>query len=62
MAGPSRRPSEMGFDGPGRVEGLTAEQYMWAYYVQQVAAGRSLSGAELDRVAGTHNYARRAAR
>ncbi|MCG3754085.1 DUF2637 domain-containing protein [Amycolatopsis sp. Poz14] len=41
---------------------LTAEQRMWAYYAKQVAAGRSPSGAELDRVAGTHNYGRRVLR
>ncbi len=41
---------------------LTAEQRMWAYYAKQVAAGRSPSGAELDRVVGTHNYGRRVLR
>ncbi|MBN9742730.1 hypothetical protein DMP23_16735 [Amycolatopsis sp. A1MSW2902] len=41
---------------------VTAEQRMWAYYAEQVAAGRSPSGAELDRVAGTHNYGRRVLR
>jgi hypothetical protein len=37
----------------------TAEQRMWEYYVDERACGRSPTGAELDRVAGTHNYGRR---
>lgn len=60
--GTSSSTSEMVLDGLGREDGLTAEQHMWTYYAQQVAAGRSPSGAELDRVAGTHNYGRRVLR
>ncbi|MBN9747858.1 DUF2637 domain-containing protein [Amycolatopsis sp. A1MSW2902] len=41
---------------------LTAEQRMWMHYEQELAAGRRPSGAELDRVAGTHNYGRRVLR
>lgn len=37
----------------------TAEERMWAYYAAERAKGRSPSGAELDRVVGTHNYGRR---
>ncbi|MET9263875.1 DUF2637 domain-containing protein [Amycolatopsis sp. NPDC004079] len=48
--------------GLGGERALTAEQRMWTYYVEQVAVGRSPSGAELDRVAGTHNCGRRVLR
>lgn len=44
------------------VEPPTAEQRMWAYYQSQRARGRTPSGAELDRVAGTNNYGRRVLR
>jgi hypothetical protein len=37
---------------------VTAEQRMWGYYQRQRAAGRTPTGAELDRVAGTTNYGR----
>jgi hypothetical protein len=37
----------------------TAEERMWEYYVSERACGRTPTGAELDRVAGTHNYGRR---
>ncbi|MEY7972581.1 DUF2637 domain-containing protein [Saccharomonospora xinjiangensis] len=37
----------------------TAEQRMWAYYVTERAKGRTPTGAELDRIAGTNNYGRR---
>ncbi|MCR6489782.1 DUF2637 domain-containing protein [Amycolatopsis sp. OK19-0408] len=37
----------------------TAEERMWDYYVGERACGRTPTGAELDRVAGTHNYGRR---
>jgi hypothetical protein len=40
----------------------TAEQRMWAYYVTERSKGRTPTGAELDRVAGTHNYGRRVLR
>lgn len=37
----------------------TAEQRMWAYYVTEQAKGRTPTGAELDRIAGTNNYGRK---
>ncbi|TVT23752.1 DUF2637 domain-containing protein [Amycolatopsis rhizosphaerae] len=37
----------------------TAEQRMWAYYVTERSKGRTPTGAELDRIAGTNNYGRR---
>jgi hypothetical protein len=40
-------------------DGPTAEQRMWAYYQTERAKGRTPTGAELDRVAGTNNYGRR---
>ncbi|TKG66252.1 DUF2637 domain-containing protein [Prauserella endophytica] len=40
----------------------TAEQRMWAYYVTERAKGRTPTGAELDRIAGTNNYGRRVLR
>lgn len=39
-------------------EDETAEQIMWSHYRRERSAGRSPSGAELDRVAGTNNYGR----
>ncbi|MFC3453054.1 DUF2637 domain-containing protein [Amycolatopsis speibonae] len=41
---------------------LTAEQRMWSHYVAEQELGRTPSGADLDRVAGTHNYGRRVLR
>ncbi|ONF74404.1 DUF2637 domain-containing protein [Amycolatopsis keratiniphila] len=38
---------------------LNAEQRMWNYYISEQQRGRTPSGADLDRVAGTHNYGRR---
>jgi hypothetical protein len=35
-----------------------AEKVMWKHFQQQQAAGRTPTGAELDRVAGTNNYGR----
>ncbi|WP_206790257.1 DUF2637 domain-containing protein [Amycolatopsis sp. MtRt-6] len=40
----------------------SAEELMWAYYVEEQAAGRTPTGADLDRVAGTNNYGRRVLR
>jgi hypothetical protein len=37
----------------------TAEDRMWAYYVTERSKGRTPTGAELDRIAGTNNYGRR---
>jgi hypothetical protein len=38
----------------------TAEQRMWAHYQHERAAGRTPTGADLDRIAGTSNYGRAA--
>ncbi|MGW5719155.1 DUF2637 domain-containing protein [Amycolatopsis sp. NPDC003865] len=40
----------------------SAEARMWAFYVAERAAGRSPTGADLARVAGTNNYGRRVLR
>lgn len=37
----------------------TAEELMRAYYLAEQADGRTPTGADLDRIAGTHNYGRR---
>ncbi|WP_410582687.1 DUF2637 domain-containing protein [Amycolatopsis sp. lyj-108] len=37
----------------------TAEQRMWNFYIAEQQHGRTPSGADLDRAAGTHNYGRR---
>lgn len=36
----------------------TAQEIMWARYLKEQAHGRTPTGAELDRVAGTNNYGR----
>ncbi|MFC8429229.1 DUF2637 domain-containing protein [Streptomyces sp. NPDC057253] len=41
-----------------RSAGATAEAVMWEHFRRQLVAGRTPSGAELDRVAGTNNYGR----
>jgi hypothetical protein len=41
---------------------LTAEQRMWEYYRSERSQGRTPTGAELDRVAGTNNYGRKVLR
>ncbi|MGY6658971.1 DUF2637 domain-containing protein, partial [Amycolatopsis sp. TRM77291] len=46
-------------DEPNHPHTATAEQLMWAHYLRERSQGRTPSGAELDRVAGTHNYGRR---
>ncbi|MBE8519425.1 DUF2637 domain-containing protein [Amycolatopsis sp. H6(2020)] len=51
--------SDGGFSLP--VE-ASAEQQMWAFYLDEQAAGRTPTGADLDRVAGTNNYGRRVLR
>ncbi|SEC06456.1 Protein of unknown function [Amycolatopsis tolypomycina] len=52
-------PSEELSTGSSAPVDKTAEQRMWAFYEAECRQGRSPSGAELDRVAGTHNYGRR---
>ncbi|MFI5557660.1 DUF2637 domain-containing protein [Amycolatopsis japonica] len=37
----------------------TAEQRMWNFYISEQQRGRTPSGADLNRAAGTHNYGRR---
>ncbi|OXM59320.1 hypothetical protein [Amycolatopsis vastitatis] len=39
-----------------------AKRRMWEYYVRERASVRTPTGAELDRMAGTHNYGRRTLR
>lgn len=36
----------------------TAQEIMWAHFLREQARGRTPTGAELDRVAGTNNYGR----
>jgi hypothetical protein len=36
----------------------TAQEVMWAHFQREQARGRTPTGAELDRVAGTNNYGR----
>jgi len=43
---------------PRRQGNSSAEAAMWAHFQTQRKAGRTPSGAELDRVAGTNNYGR----
>lgn len=52
-------PVEAPSAAPAPLPKLTAEQLMRAHYKRERAQGRTPSGAELDRVAGTHNYGRR---
>ena len=40
----------------------TAEQRMWQHFLNEHSQGRTPTGAELDRVARTHNYGRRVLR
>jgi hypothetical protein len=42
----------------GRNGKRNAEKIMWAHYERERAAGRTPTGAELDRIAGTNNYGR----
>ncbi|MFI5615591.1 DUF2637 domain-containing protein [Amycolatopsis sp. NPDC051903] len=49
-------------DSASASSGMTAEQRMWEHYLREAADGRTPNGAELDRVAGTHNYGRRVLR
>ncbi len=39
-------------------KGPTAQEIMWTHYQRERAAGRTPTGAELDRVAGTSSYGR----
>ncbi|MFB9688643.1 DUF2637 domain-containing protein [Amycolatopsis plumensis] len=51
-------PSELSTGADEPVE-QTAEQRMWEFYDAASRRGHTPSGAELDRLAGTHNYGRR---
>jgi hypothetical protein len=53
-SGPSPAPEDAS-SGKARVN---AEEVMWDYFRGQCALGRTPSGAELDRAAGTNNYGR----
>ncbi|MQY26740.1 DUF2637 domain-containing protein [Nocardia aurantia] len=48
--------------GSGSPAQWTAEQRMWAYYRSERSRGRTPTGAELDRIAGTNNYGRKVLR
>lgn len=48
--------------GSGPPAEPTAEQRMWAYYINERSKGRTPTGADLDRIAGTNNYGRRVLR
>jgi hypothetical protein len=43
---------------PPAPEPATAAEVMWAHYQREATRGRTPTGAELDRVAGTNNYGR----
>jgi len=43
---------------PSAAAADTAEQRMWTHYQRERAAGRTPTGADLDRIAGTNNYGR----
>ncbi|MGH3799484.1 MAG: DUF2637 domain-containing protein [Pseudonocardiaceae bacterium] len=51
ISGQSRPPAEP-----------TAEQRMWVFFQTERSKGRTPTGAELDRIAGTNNYGRRVLR
>ncbi|GAB3733915.1 DUF2637 domain-containing protein [Amycolatopsis oliviviridis] len=38
---------------------MNAEERMWTHYLAEQDQGRTPTGADLDRIAGTHNYGRR---
>jgi Protein of unknown function (DUF2637) len=57
--GQAERPQAV---SPGLTAAPTAEQRMRAYYLAEKAKGRTPTGAELERVAGTNNYGRRVLR
>jgi Protein of unknown function (DUF2637) len=44
--------------GQDRSSKGNAEKIMWEHYERERAAGRTPTGAELDRIAGTNNYGR----
>jgi hypothetical protein len=47
-----------GGDEPESDRKPTAEDVMWEHYQREAARGRTPTGAELDRVAGTNNFGR----
>lgn len=47
-----------GVSGAERSGEPTAQEIMWAHYLEEQQHGRTPTGAELDRVAGTNNYGR----
>lgn len=49
-------PTDQPTSGPAA--GPTAQEIMWAHFLREQARGRTPTGAELDRVAGTNNYGR----
>jgi hypothetical protein len=53
-----RTPGPAAARRPRRLGNPSAEAVMWTHFQTQRNAGRTPSGAELDRVAGTNNYGR----
>jgi len=51
-------PEELSIPSDAPVD-KTAEQKMWEFYEAECRQGRAPTGADLDRIAGTHNYGRR---
>jgi hypothetical protein len=50
--------SRIGPSATGPAAEPTAQEVMWAHFLREQARGRTPTGAELDRVAGTNNYGR----
>ncbi|MGH3876678.1 MAG: DUF2637 domain-containing protein [Actinophytocola sp.] len=50
--------AEVTLDTGVAAEPTTAQEVMWTHYLREKASGRTPTGAELDRVAGTNNYGR----
>lgn len=55
-------PSEVSQTDQSSAEQPTAQEVMWEHVLRVQADGRVPTGAELDRVAGTHNYGSRVLR
>jgi hypothetical protein len=51
-------PTETATETKRELTGTTAEELMWEHFLRERACDRTPTGAELDRVAGTHNYGR----
>jgi hypothetical protein len=56
--GEQAAPTETATETERELAGTTAEEVMWKHFHHERACGRTPTGAELDRVASTHNYGR----